>query len=196
MEASSEATLPVTDADSGKGGSIESVVTAVDNYSTLYCHHPTNDRDPPFEDRDSEDTSVEDVLDDTDTASLEYDDECSTFSETNSTTSCYNYTPAGRPANFCISPTRTKSNDRLTISSANVTGFRSVKPQGSLSTGEIPEYVFIVEVEWSDGRHNVVKRTYGDFFNFHCYLLDDFARLAESTSSSNGMRMNLYLPSK
>ena len=184
MEASVDAAvLRGTDADSGKGGSIESVATATDPETPIDSHDDATSDDT--EDRVG-DTSTDDVFEDTDTASLEYDDECSTFSETTSITSSL----AGIPN------ITNKGNEQLTISSANVTGFRSSKPQSSLLAGESPEYVFIVEVEWSDGRHNVVKRTYGDFCSFHCYLLDEFARLAESSSASEGMRMNLYLPGK
>ena len=182
MDASHDAVYKGTDTDSGKGGSIESVVTAIDNDPPLNSNpHDITDLTADT----TKDCSVGDGFDDTDTASLEYDDECSTFSETTSI--------ASHQSAVAIA---TKTNDILSISSANVTGFRPVKPHGSLVADEKPEYVFIVEVEWSDGRHNVVKRTYADFCSFHCYLLDEFSRLAESATSGEGMRMNLYLPSK
>ncbi len=57
----------------------------------------------------------------------------------------------------------------LFVAFAAVTGFAE-KRAGRLSM----EYVFVVEVFWSDGRTSYVKRTYKDFLRFYKLLVWHF----------------------
>lgn len=155
MEECSNDSVPKEDTDSGKGGSVESVIAAV-------VENTVDTADDIADDDDNEST-----------ASLEYDN----------------------TESMLISSVRpTKSTDKLLITSAAVSGFRPLKRAGCVS--DCSEFVFIVEIEWSDGRRSVVTRSFSDFCSFHCHLLDEFARLAESQTSCSDMKMNLYLPGK
>ena len=42
------------------------------------------------------------------------------------------------------------------------------------------QYTFVVNLEWSDGSSSVVWRSYSDFFEFQCRLLDTFPEEAGS----------------
>lgn len=58
------------------------------------------------------------------------------------------------------------------VSSAEVTGFVEIKKSASSETGS--DYLFVVEVTWSDERTIFVKRTYKDFLNFRQTLVSHF----------------------
>ncbi|XP_071089894.1 SH3 and PX domain-containing protein 2B-like [Haliotis cracherodii] len=57
----------------------------------------------------------------------------------------------------------------LFVAFATVTGFAE-KKMGRLSM----EYVFVVEVFWSDGRTSYIRRTYKDFLRFYKHLVSQF----------------------
>ena len=56
--------------------------------------------------------------------------------------------------------------DNLFVAFATVTGFAEVK------SGRGLDYVFVVEVFWSDKRTAYVKRTYKDFVKFYRQILN------------------------
>ena len=91
-----------------------------------------------------------------------------------------------------------QSPNGLCLISAAVTGFTTEKPSGNITPGKPQTYrhldiVFIVELTWSDGRVNVVKRTYTDFCRFQYYLINEFVDVAVNESPA---RLNVYLPGK
>ena len=54
------------------------------------------------------------------------------------------------------------------------------------------QYTFVVNLEWSDGSSSVVWRSYSDFFEFQCRLLDTFPE--EAGSARGFVRIIPYLP--
>lgn len=85
----------------------------------------------------------------------------------------------------------------LHIVSAAVTGFTTEKNRGSSNktgqgaSGGHPDIVFIVELKWSDGRVNVITRTYTDFCRLQYYLINEFVDVPANESPA---RLNIYLP--
>ena len=88
---------------------------------------------------------------------------------------------------------------QLCLISATVTGFTTEKGHksplkdkkpGSAGAGH-PDIVFIVELTWSDGRVNVITRTYTDFCRLQYYLINEFVDLPANESPA---RLNIYLP--
>jgi len=77
----------------------------------------------------------------------------------------------------------TPSNN-VSVTTADVSGFTEVKYTGSM------DYLFIVDVLWSDGRSMSVKRTYKDFLSFRKILVDHFQ------SDSKGAKENgpVFIP--
>ena len=73
------------------------------------------------------------------------------------------------------------------IKHAEVTGFVPIRN----GTNSVKEMAFIVEVTWSDDRTHMVKRTFSDFYNFHFYLLEEWA---EKTGCGGLFKLTYTLP--
>ncbi|XP_060066205.1 uncharacterized protein LOC132546504 [Ylistrum balloti] len=58
----------------------------------------------------------------------------------------------------------------VSVTSADISGFTEVKCKSTC------DYLFIVDVLWSDGRTMCVKRTYKSFLNFRRVLVDYFQK--------------------
>jgi len=54
------------------------------------------------------------------------------------------------------------------------------------------QYAFVLNLEWSDGSSSVVWRSYPDFFEFQCKLLDSFPE--EAGSVRRFVRIIPFLP--
>jgi len=78
----------------------------------------------------------------------------------------------------------------LHIIQASVNGFTTVK------CGNQVDFVYIVEVTWSDKTKHAVKRTYSDFQHFHYSLVEEYAKNCNSRNSekSNPLKLGFYLP--
>lgn len=46
--------------------------------------------------------------------------------------------------------------------------------KSQLTSGSSPRYMFVVELNWSDGHTSYIARDHDDFFRYHCWLLDNF----------------------
>ena len=82
----------------------------------------------------------------------------------------------------------------LHIVKAAVTGFVTQKQ------GLHIDYIFVVEVTWSDQSTHAVKRTYSDFQHFHYALVEEYARSCRTRrrppESANPSKLGTYLPGK
>ena len=79
------------------------------------------------------------------------------------------------------------SHGTLSIVEVCVSGFVPIRHK----LKEMKDIAYVVEVTWSDGRTHMVKRTFTDFYNFHCYLLDEW----RSVKYKDGpVKLTLYLP--
>ncbi len=54
------------------------------------------------------------------------------------------------------------------------------------------QYAFVLKLEWSDGSSSIIWRSYNDFFEFQCGLLDSFPE--EAGSVRGFVRIIPYLP--
>ena len=72
------------------------------------------------------------------------------------------------------------------VQSASVTEIREIQVKGK------SKFVFIIEVKWSNGLPSQVWRTYNDFFEFQCRLLDLFPE--EAGNSRDCTRIIPFLP--
>lgn len=59
---------------------------------------------------------------------------------------------------------------------------------------EKSRYAFQIEVQWSDGSKTCCCRSYQQFFDFHCKLLDSFPK--EAGTVENSIRTIPFLPGK
>ena len=71
------------------------------------------------------------------------------------------------------------------LTSATVTGFAQQK------NGKKVDYVFVVEIDWSDNRSSIIKRSYLDFYNFHNCLLQEYSKAA---ANEHPKRISPFLP--
>ncbi|OWF35818.1 uncharacterized protein LOC110442484 isoform X2 [Mizuhopecten yessoensis] len=65
----------------------------------------------------------------------------------------------------------------VSVTSADISGFSEVKCNSTC------DYLFIVEVLWSDGRSMCVRRTYRSFLNFRKVLVEYFQKDDQSQGS-------------
>lgn len=54
------------------------------------------------------------------------------------------------------------------------------------------QYAFVLKIDWSDGSSSIIWRSYNDFFEFQCRLLDSFPE--EAGSVRGFARIIPYLP--
>ena len=57
------------------------------------------------------------------------------------------------------------------IHAADVTGFAQQKAPNS---NKVLDYLYVVEVVWTNSRRCVIKRSFKDFYNFHVGLVHEF----------------------
>ena len=68
----------------------------------------------------------------------------------------------------------------------------SIKERWVGSKSRKKQYAFVLNLEWSDGSSSIIWRSYNDFFDFQCGLLDSFPEEAGSVRAF--VRIIPYLP--
>ena len=69
---------------------------------------------------------------------------------------------------------------------------KSIKERWVGNTNRKKQYAFVLTLEWSDGSSSIIWRSYSDFFDFQCGLLDSFPE--EAGSVGGFARIIPYLP--
>ena len=68
----------------------------------------------------------------------------------------------------------------------------SVKERWVGSKSRKKQYAFVLHLQWSDGSSSIIWRSYNDFFDFQCGLLDSFPE--EAGTVRGFVRIIPYLP--
>jgi len=68
----------------------------------------------------------------------------------------------------------------------------SIKERWVGSKSRKKQYAFVLNLEWSDGSSSIIWRSYNDFFDFQCGLLDSFPE--EAGTVRGFVRIIPYLP--
>lgn len=82
--------------------------------------------------------------------------------------------------------------DRIAMIYVTAARLDSMKERWVGSKSRKKQYAFVLNLEWSDGSSSVVWRSYTDFFEFQCQLLDSFPE--EAGSVRGCVRIIPYLP--
>ena len=82
--------------------------------------------------------------------------------------------------------------DRLAMIYVVSVQLDSIKERWVGSRNRKKQYAFVLNMKWSDGSSSIIWRSYNDFFDFQCGLLDSFPE--EAGSVRGFVRIIPYLP--
>ena len=83
-------------------------------------------------------------------------------------------------------------NDKIAMIYVNAAKLDSIKERWVGDRNRKKQYAFVLHLEWSDGSASIIWRSYNDFFDFQCGLLDSFPE--EAGSVRGYKRIIPYLP--
>ncbi|KAJ7364976.1 hypothetical protein OS493_007610 [Desmophyllum pertusum] len=84
--------------------------------------------------------------------------------------------------------------DRLVMIYVVSVQLDSIKERWVGSRNRKKQYAFVLNLKWSDGSSSIIWRSYNDFFDFQCGLLDSFPE--EAGSVRGFVRIIPYLPGR